>query len=56
MALLQQLRPDILMKGADYTKEQVVGWQFVESYGGHVVLLPLKDGYSTTGIIARMTA
>ncbi len=55
LALLQLLQPDILMKGADYTKEQVVGWQLVESYGGRVELLPLKNGYSTTGIIERMT-
>ncbi|MES2984615.1 MAG: D-glycero-beta-D-manno-heptose-7-phosphate kinase [Pseudomonadota bacterium] len=56
LALLKTLQPDILMKGADYTKEQVVGWEFVESYGGRVALLPLKDGYSTTGIIKKMTA
>ena len=44
------------MKGADYSKEQVVGWELVESYGGRVELLPLKDGYSTTNIIKKMTA
>lgn len=52
--LIRTLEPDVLMKGADYTKEQVVGWELVESYGGCVELIPLKDGYSTTGIIARM--
>lgn len=55
LALLKLLMPDVLMKGADYTKEQVVGWEWVESYGGRVELLPLKDGYSTTGIIKKMT-
>lgn len=54
LALLEWLRPDILMKGADYTKEQVVGWELVESYGGRVELLDLKQGYSTTGIIRKM--
>lgn len=54
--LLTLLKPDVLMKGADYTKEQVVGWQLVEAYGGRVALLPLKDGYSTTNIINKMTA
>ncbi len=54
LPLLELLKPDVLMKGADYTKEQVVGWQLVESYGGRVELLPLKDGYSTTGIIAKL--
>lgn len=52
--LLTLLKPNVLMKGADYTKEQVVGWQLVESYGGRVELLPLKDGYSTTNIIKKM--
>lgn len=53
LALLELLKPDVLMKGADYTREQVVGWQLVESYGGRIELLPLKDGYSTTGIIKK---
>lgn len=52
--LIEALQPDVLMKGADYTKEQVVGWQLVESYGGRVELIPLKDGYSTTNIIKKM--
>ncbi|MDX2094991.1 MAG: D-glycero-beta-D-manno-heptose-7-phosphate kinase [Alphaproteobacteria bacterium] len=56
LALLELLTPDVLMKGADYAKEQVVGWQLVESYGGRVELLPLKEGYSTTGMIKKMTA
>lgn len=56
MNLLEALKPDILMKGADYTKETVVGAKFVESYGGKVILLPLKEGYSTTNIIKRASA
>lgn len=56
LELLKLLQPDRLMKGADYTKEQVVGWELVESYGGSVELLPLKDGYSTTNIIKKMSA
>jgi D-beta-D-heptose 7-phosphate kinase/D-beta-D-heptose 1-phosphate adenosyltransferase len=54
--LLEALKPDALMKGADYTKEQVVGWEFVESYGGKVELLPLKQGYSTTDIIKKASS
>lgn len=53
LALLKTLRPDVLMKGADYTREQVVGHELVESYGGRVELIPLKDGYSTTNIIKK---
>ena len=56
MSLLEALKPDILMKGADYTKETVVGAKLVESYGGKIVLLPLKEGYSTTNIIKRASA
>lgn len=54
LSLLEQLRPDVLMKGADYTREQVVGADLVESYGGRIELLPLKDGYSTSGIIRKV--
>ena len=53
LQLIEALKPDVLMKGADYTKEQVVGWELVESYGGAVALIPLKDGYSTTNIIKK---
>jgi D-beta-D-heptose 7-phosphate kinase/D-beta-D-heptose 1-phosphate adenosyltransferase len=55
MNLIRTLEPDVLMKGADYTKEQVVGWELVESYGGRVELIQLKQGYSTTGIISKMS-
>ena len=54
--LLELLRPDVLMKGADYQKEQIVGWQFVESYGGWVVRIPLVEGYSSTNTISRIRA
>ncbi len=53
-AVLKKIRPDVLMKGADYEKHQIVGAEFVESYGGSVVRLPLKDGYSTTGTIEKL--
>ena len=36
--LIEQIKPDVLVKGADYAKEQVVGWDFVESCGGKVAL------------------
>jgi len=53
-ALLEQLRPDILVKGGDYTKEQVVGWQIVEGYGGSVKVLSFFDNCSTTAIIEKV--
>jgi D-beta-D-heptose 7-phosphate kinase/D-beta-D-heptose 1-phosphate adenosyltransferase len=52
--LIQQIRPDVLVKGADYKKEQVVGWDLVESYGGCVALAPLIDGRSTSNVIERV--
>ncbi|MBY0432120.1 MAG: bifunctional heptose 7-phosphate kinase/heptose 1-phosphate adenyltransferase, partial [Rhodospirillales bacterium] len=54
MALIEILRPDVLVKGADYTRDTVVGGDFVESYGGRVVLAQLEEGHSTTATIARM--
>lgn len=53
LELLKLLQPDVLMKGADYSLEQVVGHDLVAAYGGRVELLPLKDGYSTTSIIQK---
>lgn len=52
--IIEAVRPDVLVKGADYKKEQVVGWDFVESYGGVVALAPLIDGKSTSAVIQRI--
>ena len=52
--LIRALRPDVLVKGADYTVETVVGADFVQSYGGRVVLANLVAGQSTTNTIRRM--
>jgi len=49
--LISALKPDILVKGADYRPEEVVGRNIVESYGGEVRLVELLEGYSTTGIV-----
>jgi D-beta-D-heptose 7-phosphate kinase/D-beta-D-heptose 1-phosphate adenosyltransferase len=55
-AVIEAVRPDVLVKGADYKKAEVVGAQFVESYGGRIHLADLRDGFSTTELIARMKA
>lgn len=55
-AVIEAVRPDVLVKGADYRKSDVVGADFVESYGGRVHLADLRDGFSTTNLIARMKA
>ncbi|MEM1210033.1 MAG: D-glycero-beta-D-manno-heptose 1-phosphate adenylyltransferase [Planctomycetota bacterium] len=54
LELIRAVRPDVLTKGADYqTKENVVGWQDVESHGGRVELIDLVEGRSTTRVIEK---
>src|SRR5262249_6839151 len=53
-AVIEAIRPNVLVKGADYRKDEVVGAEFVESYGGRVHLADLRAGFSTTGLIERM--
>jgi D-beta-D-heptose 7-phosphate kinase/D-beta-D-heptose 1-phosphate adenosyltransferase len=52
--LLRQIKPDLLVKGADYTIEQVVGAKEVEAWGGRVALAELLPGHSTTATLARL--
>ena len=54
LSLIEALRPDVLVKGADYTREAVVGHELVEGWGGRVVLAPLIENLSTTGIVERV--
>ncbi|ACG78036.1 rfaE protein [Phenylobacterium zucineum HLK1] len=54
LKLIEAARPDVLVKGADYSEDQVVGAEQVRSWGGEVKLASLVDGYSTTAAIARM--
>ena len=56
LELIQALRPDVLIKGADYTVEQVVGGDLVLGWGGQVLLVDLREGHSTSGTIRRMAA
>ncbi len=51
--LIQQLKPDVLVKGADCRLDQVVGRDIVEFFGARIFMAPLLSGYSTTGIISR---
>ena len=52
--LIAQIRPQVLVKGGDYTEENVVGAAFVRSYGGEVALVPLLPGRSTTSMVTKM--
>jgi D-beta-D-heptose 7-phosphate kinase / D-beta-D-heptose 1-phosphate adenosyltransferase len=54
--LIEAARPDVLIKGADYSEDQVVGGDAVKSWGGEVRLAELVQGHSTTAAIAKMTA
>jgi D-beta-D-heptose 7-phosphate kinase / D-beta-D-heptose 1-phosphate adenosyltransferase len=54
--LIRALRPDVLVKGADYRLEDVVGGDLVTGWGGEVLLVELEAGHSTTGTIRRMSA
>lgn len=54
LALVRALRPDVLVKGADYAREAIVGADDVEAWGGRVVRVPLVAGYSTTGLVERV--
>jgi D-beta-D-heptose 7-phosphate kinase/D-beta-D-heptose 1-phosphate adenosyltransferase len=52
--LIEKVKPDVLVKGQDWAQKGVVGSDFVESYGGRVVLAPLVEGKSSTTIIERI--
>lgn len=60
--LIQEIRPDVLLKGADYdptetdssSKKYIVGSQEVRAFGGRVRVIPLVEGFSTTSLINKM--
>jgi D-beta-D-heptose 7-phosphate kinase/D-beta-D-heptose 1-phosphate adenosyltransferase len=55
LELIRDLRPDVLVKGGDYTENEVVGAEEVRSWGGQVCLVPLVEGFSTSKLIAEAT-
>ena len=54
--IVQALRPDVLVKGADWAEGTIVGADIVEARGGRVVRIPLAAGYSTTALLDRIRA
>ncbi|QDH15287.1 D-glycero-beta-D-manno-heptose 1-phosphate adenylyltransferase [Oecophyllibacter saccharovorans] len=54
--LIEALQPDILVKGADYQAREVVGADIVSRRGGHVHLVPLREGHSTTAIVGKLVS
>lgn len=53
-AIIAALQPDVLVKGADWAADAIVGRDIVEARGGRVVRVPVEPGYSTTAIIERI--
>jgi rfaE bifunctional protein nucleotidyltransferase chain/domain len=54
LALIERLHPDVLVKGADYAREAIVGAAEVEHWGGRVVRVPLVEGKSTTDLVRKL--
>jgi D-glycero-beta-D-manno-heptose 1-phosphate adenylyltransferase len=52
--VIQELQPDVLVKGGDWPVEKIIGRDVVEARGGRVVNVPFVEGQSTTGIIERI--
>lgn len=56
LQLIQALTPDVLVKGADYSRDRIIGADWIESRGGRVVRVPLVAGFSTTALLERFRA
>jgi len=54
--LIREVEPDVLIKGGDWAVDRIVGREFVEARGGRVLSVPLREGLSTTSIVARIRA
>ncbi len=52
--LIEAIKPDVLVKGGDYTIDRIVGAPFVMQHGGSVEIVPFVDGYSTSSLIDRI--
>lgn len=55
LELIRVLRPDVIVKGGDYTVDSIVGASEVQSWGGEVVVVPLTPGQSTSSIIEKLS-
>ena len=56
LELIKALKPDVLVKGGDWKIEEIVGFKEVRSYGGEVLSLPYREGYSTTRLLEIIAA
>jgi D-beta-D-heptose 7-phosphate kinase/D-beta-D-heptose 1-phosphate adenosyltransferase len=55
LELVKHVRPDVIVKGGDYSEDTIVGAKEVKGWGGSVLVVPLTPGQSTTRIIERMS-
>ena len=53
LKLIERIKPSVLVKGGDYTRDQVVGHEIVAAYGGEVILIEIMPGHSTTSLVQR---
>ena len=53
--LIKTIRPDVIVKGGDYLKKDVVGYKILSEYGGEVIILPFTKGFSTTQILEKIS-
>jgi D-beta-D-heptose 7-phosphate kinase/D-beta-D-heptose 1-phosphate adenosyltransferase len=56
LELIRALKPNVLVKGGDYTIETVVGHEDVLAFGGRVEIVPTVEGFSTTNIVRKLIA
>jgi D-beta-D-heptose 7-phosphate kinase/D-beta-D-heptose 1-phosphate adenosyltransferase len=54
METIRLIRPDVLVKGAEYGAGKIVGEQFLDSYGGRTVRFPMREGHATSDLIRRI--
>jgi len=55
LELVRVLKPDVIVKGGDYTEDTIVGAREVKGWGGRVVIVPLTPGQSTTAIVRKLS-
>jgi D-beta-D-heptose 7-phosphate kinase/D-beta-D-heptose 1-phosphate adenosyltransferase len=54
LRIIERLQPDVLVKGADWAQDRIIGRETVEARGGRVIRIPLAEGYSTSAIIKKI--
>ncbi len=54
LAIIKKLKPDIIVKGADWKREDIIGFDYIKKYGGKVIRVKFIEGYSTTQLIKKI--